>query len=170
MIHRKESDLPKGFNDLKLKQTKDLKFLIVGYSSKMYQIITNSLKSIGYKNFVQIDDGRKALENLNADHSIDFVIIEWDMFSVSTLVTVEKIRKDFEKLLPIILITFRAVNPNRAEVFKIIDDYILQPFTPQVLEDKINKIISNLSCQELVKKVTDAATSAIQNSEHEYVT
>ena len=52
----------------------DLKFLIVDDSATMRRIVVNSLKNLGYQDFVEAEHGEDALNKLSADSSINFVI------------------------------------------------------------------------------------------------
>ena len=56
-----------------------LKFLIVDDSQTMRRIVANSLKNLGYEDFVEACDGKDALIKLSADDNINFVITDWNM-------------------------------------------------------------------------------------------
>ena len=62
-----------------------LKFLIVDDSVTMRRIVANSLKNLGYSEFVEANDGKEALEKLSVDATINFVITDWNMPVVSGL-------------------------------------------------------------------------------------
>ena len=121
-----------------------LRFLVVDDSVTMRRIVINSLKNLGYDNFVEAADGKEALEKLTADDSINFVITDWNMPVVSGLELVKSIRGD-EKLskLSILMVTTRGVKEDIIEALQAkVNNYIVKPFTPQILKEKIEQIIN----------------------------
>lgn len=121
-----------------------LRFLIVDDSVTMRRIVVNSLKNLGYDNFVEASDGKEALEKLTADDSINFVITDWNMPVVSGLELVKSIRGD-DKLskLSILMVTTRGVKEDIIEALEAkVNNYIVKPFTPQILKEKIDQIIN----------------------------
>ncbi len=122
----------------------DLKFLVVDDSVTMRRIVINSLKNLSYGNFVEAGDGREALDKLAADNSINFVITDWNMPNVSGLELVKSIRGDekFAKLW-ILMVTTRGVKEDIIEALNArVNNYIVKPFTPQILKEKIDQIIN----------------------------
>ena len=121
-----------------------LRFLVVDDSVTMRRIVINSLKNLGYDNFVEAADGKEALEKLTADDSINFVITDWNMPVVSGLELVKSIRGD-DKLskLSILMVTTRGVKEDIIEALQAkVNNYIVKPFTPQILKEKIEQIIN----------------------------
>lgn len=121
-----------------------LKFIVVDDSVTMRRIVVNSLRNLGYNDFVEAVDGKDAFEKLNADNSINFVITDWNMPVVSGLELVKSIRGD-EKLskLPILMVTTRGVKEDIIEALQArVNNYIVKPFTPQILKEKIDQIIN----------------------------
>lgn len=121
-----------------------LKFLVVDDSVTMRRIVINSLKNLGYDNFVEAGDGKEALEKLSVDESINFVITDWNMPTVSGLELVKSIRSDskLSKLL-ILMVTTRGVKEDIIEALNArVNNYIVKPFTPQVLKEKIDQILN----------------------------
>ncbi len=121
-----------------------LRFLVVDDSVTMRRIVINSLKNLGYDNFIEAADGKEALEKLTADDSINFVITDWNMPVVSGLELVKSIRGD-DKLskLSILMVTTRGVKEDIIEALQAkVNNYIVKPFTPQILKEKIEQIIN----------------------------
>ncbi|HMN24540.1 MAG TPA: response regulator [Ignavibacteriaceae bacterium] len=122
-----------------------LKFLIVDDSQTMRRIVTNSLKNLGYEEFVEAADGKDALIKLAADDTINFVITDWNMPVLSGLELIKAIRSD-EKMgnIPVLMVTTRGVKDDIIEALKAkVNNYVVKPFTPAILRDKIDQIISN---------------------------
>ncbi len=121
-----------------------LKFLIVDDSVTMRRIVINSLKNMGYNEFTEAADGKDALEKLNANPEINFIITDWNMPVVSGLELVKSIRssENFEKL-PILMVTTRGVKEDIIEALKArVNNYVVKPFTPSILKEKIDQILS----------------------------
>ena len=122
----------------------DLKFLIVDDSLTMRRIVSNSLKNLGYNNFIEAEDGRDALEKLGADSSINFVITDWNMPVMSGLELVKSIRGDSKFAeLPILMVTTRGVKEDILQALQArVNNYVVKPFTPQVLSEKIDQVLA----------------------------
>jgi two-component system, chemotaxis family, chemotaxis protein CheY len=121
-----------------------LKFLIVDDSVTMRRIVVNSLKNLGYSDFVEANDGREGFEKLTGDSSINFVITDWNMPVVSGLEFVKTIRSN-DKLgkLPVLMVTTRGVKEDIIEALQAkVSNYIVKPFTPHILKEKIDQIIA----------------------------
>ena len=122
-----------------------LKFLIVDDSVTMRRIVANSLKTIGHDFFAEACDGRDALQKLSNDDSINFVITDWNMPDVSGLELVKSIRANqkFGKI-PILMVTTRGLKEDILEALQAkVNNYIVKPFTPQILREKIEQIIAS---------------------------
>lgn len=124
-----------------------LKFLVVDDSVTMRRIVLNSLKQIGHENFVEASDGRDALNKLSADESINFIITDWNMPDVSGLDLVKQVRANPKTTnLPILMVTTRGMKEDIIEALNAkVNNYIVKPFTPQVLREKIEQIISTVN-------------------------
>jgi two-component system, chemotaxis family, chemotaxis protein CheY len=121
-----------------------LKFLIVDDSQTMRRIVANSLKNLGYEEFVEACDGKDALIKLSADDKINFVITDWNMPVLSGLELIKAIRSD-EKMgkIPVLMVTTRGVKDDIIEALKAkVNNYVVKPFTPAILREKIDQIVA----------------------------
>jgi len=118
-----------------------MNILVVDDFSTMRRIIKNVLKQLGYVNILEADDGRTALEVMKKE-KIDFVISDWNMPQMSGLELLKAIRTSEEwKDLPFLMITAEGQKEHVIEAVKHrVSDYIVKPFTPETLMEKINKI------------------------------
>jgi two-component system chemotaxis response regulator CheY len=119
-----------------------MKFLVVDDSITMRRIIINALERIGYTDVVEATDGREALERL--DQSIGFIITDWNMPNMSGVEFARAVRGTLVGAsLPMLMVTTRAA---REDIIAAIDagvnNYILKPFTPSVLKEKIERLMS----------------------------
>jgi len=122
-----------------------LKFLIVDDSQTMRRIVANSLKNLGYEEFVEASDGKDALVKLAADDSINFVITDWNMPVLSGLELIKAIRSD-DKMgkIPVLMVTTRGVKDDIVEALKAkVNNYVVKPFTPAILREKIDQIVAS---------------------------
>jgi two-component system, chemotaxis family, chemotaxis protein CheY len=119
-----------------------MKFLIVDDSVTMRRILANSLQRIGHTDIVQAGDGQEALGRF--DPSIEFVITDWNMPNMSGIDFARAVRARADgKTVPILMVTTRSVREDiLAAVEAGVNNYILKPFTPQVLEEKITQILA----------------------------
>ncbi|MBX3174837.1 MAG: response regulator [Gemmatimonadaceae bacterium] len=119
-----------------------MRFLVVDDSATMRRIVVNSLQRIGYSDVVEAGDGVEALEKLDA--SIGFIITDWNMPNMSGVELAQAVRaKDGFKQLPILMVTARSV---REDIMTALESglnyYIVKPFTPQVLKEKIDALLT----------------------------
>ncbi len=121
-----------------------VKFLIVDDSVTMRRIVVNSLRNIGYDNFVEASEGKEAIEKLISDDKINFVITDWNMPGVSGLELVKSLRSNSKySALPILMVTTRGVKEDIIEALQAkVSNYIVKPFTPNVLKEKIEQILA----------------------------
>ena len=118
-----------------------MKFLVVDDSATMRRIVVNSLQRIGYTAVVEAGDGKEALEKL--DDSITFVITDWNMPNMTGVELTHAIRQLPGKAgLPVLMITARSAKEDiLAALSSQVNNYIVKPFTPQVLKEKIDAMI-----------------------------
>lgn len=122
-----------------------MKFLIVDDSVTMRRIVANSLQNLGFKEYVEASDGKDALLKLSEDDSINFVITDWNMPNISGLELTKAIRSDSTlSSIPILMVTTRGVKEDILEALNAkVNNYVVKPFTPQILKEKIDQILSN---------------------------
>jgi len=124
----------------------DLKFLVVDDSVTMRRIVVNSLKGLGYSQFLEAGDGKEAMDVLNANDGINFVVTDWNMPNVSGLELVKAIRQHAKYgTVPILMVTTRGVKEDIMEALHAkVNNYVIKPFTPQILKEKIEQILASL--------------------------
>ena len=120
-----------------------MKFLVVDDSATMRRIVVNSLKRIGFSDCVEAVDGADALERF--EPSVDFVITDWNMPNMGGLEFVRALRARPEgQKVPILMVTTRSVREDIVSAAQAgVNNYVVKPFTPQVLKDKIDKVLES---------------------------
>jgi two-component system chemotaxis response regulator CheY len=116
-----------------------MKFLIVDDSPTMLRIIRNALSEIGYDDVEEAEDGQEALEVLTST-SPDFVITDWNMPNMNGVDLTKNIRDHPQYgRVPILMITTRGMKEDVKTAMKAeVDNYIVKPFEPEVLDEKID--------------------------------
>jgi len=120
---------------------KKMRILIVDDFSTMRRIIRNILNQLEFTNVEEAEDGNVAFEKLKeADY--DLLITDWNMPNMSGLDLLKEIRAN-EKLedLKILLVSAEAEKENIIQAVQAgANEYVVKPFTADVLGQKINKI------------------------------
>jgi two-component system chemotaxis response regulator CheY len=121
-----------------------MKFLVVDDSATMRRILVNSLQRIGFDECVEAGDGQEAVARF--DSSINFVITDWNMPNMSGIDFARALRaRPDGKAVPILMVTTRSVREDIvAAVEAGVNNYIVKPFTPQVLKEKIDLVLASV--------------------------
>ena len=122
-----------------------LKILAVDDSPTMRRIIVNTLKRAGYDNVTEASDGKDALAKMKVEQ-FNFVITDWNMPEMDGLTFVSQVRSlDEFKDLPILMVTTRSVKDDIIEAMKAgVSNYIVKPFTPETLSEKIIQVLKSV--------------------------
>ena len=121
-----------------------MKFLVVDDSVTMRRIIINALQRIGYTDTLEAADGLEALAKFDA--SVRFIITDWNMPNMSGLDFARAVRATpAGQSVPILLVTTRGAREDIiAAVEAGVYNYILKPFTPSVLKEKIDRLMAGI--------------------------
>lgn len=119
----------------------NMRVLVVDDFSTMRRIIKNILRQIGFTNIVEADDGTTAWDVLNKD-KIEFIISDWNMPQMTGIELLRKVRASEEFAdLPFLMVTAEAQQENILEAVQAkVSNYIVKPFTAEVMKQKIDKI------------------------------
>ncbi len=120
----------------------DMKILVVDDFITMRRITKTLMKQLGYTNMIEAEDGKQALDMLQKDSAIEFVISDWNMPNMTGLELLQAVRAD-EKLkkMPFLMVTAEAEQENiMAAVKSGVSNYVIKPFTALTLQDKLLKV------------------------------
>lgn len=119
----------------------NMRILVVDDFSTMRKIIKNILRQLGYTNVVEADDGTTAWEVLNKDN-IEFIVSDWNMPNMPGIDLLRKVRASEEYAdIPFLMVTAEAQQENIIEAVQAkVSNYIVKPFTPETLAQKIDAI------------------------------
>ncbi|NOQ31232.1 MAG: response regulator [Helicobacteraceae bacterium] len=120
-----------------------MKLIVVDDSSTMRRIIKNTLGRLGYKDILEGEDGVQGWNVLNANPDTGMLITDWNMPEMNGLELVKKVRAD-ERFtdLPIIMVTTEGGKGEVITALKAgVNNYIVKPFTPAVLKEKLGAVL-----------------------------
>jgi two-component system chemotaxis response regulator CheY len=125
---------------------KKLRILIVDDFATMRKVIRNLLKQVGYDNIIEAENGEAALTVLKSQ-KIDFVISDWNMPNMTGLELLKAVRADGELCkMPFLMVTAEALKDNVVEAVKAgVNNYTAKPFTAEVLNEKMEKILDKIA-------------------------
>lgn len=121
-----------------------MKCLVVDDSATMRRIVVNSLRNIGFGDIVEAGDGQEALTRVG-EGGIQLVVTDWNMPVMGGLELVQALRADpATQGLPILMVTTRGAQEDIVQAVQAgVSNYLLKPFTPQALKEKIDLVISS---------------------------
>ncbi len=119
------------------------KILVVDDSATIRRIIKNTLEKIGYSEVIEAENGIDALTKLK-EGDIILVLTDWNMPEMDGITLVKSIRaSDKFGTVPIIMVTTEAEKNEVMEALQLgVNDYIVKPFTPDILKEKIEKVLN----------------------------
>ena len=123
-----------------------MKVLVVDDFATMRKIIRNCLKQIGFEDIVEAEDGSVALQVLKND-KVGLVVTDWNMPNISGLELLRQIRQHPKMAqVPVLMVTAEGMKENVLEAVKSgVNNYVVKPFTAEVLQEKIEIIFKKLT-------------------------
>ncbi|MAG94296.1 MAG: two-component system response regulator [Planctomycetaceae bacterium] len=115
-----------------------MKVLVVDDSQMTRMIVKKTLASFDVKDVVEAEDGQQALTAFGQG-DFDVVFSDWNMPNMSGLELAIEIRK-VNTDVPIIMITTEGSKDKVvAAIQQGVNDYLVKPFTPAALREKLAK-------------------------------
>jgi len=116
-----------------------MRIMLVDDSKVMRQIQRRTLEKLGFGDIVEAGDGVEALQGLQEEPKPDVLILDWNMPRLDGLSTLQKIRSTDKRTI-VIMCTTEAEKPRVIEAVKAgVNNYIVKPFTPSVLQEKLEE-------------------------------
>jgi two-component system chemotaxis response regulator CheY len=117
-----------------------LKILIVDDSSTMRRIIINTLSRIGYTDVIEGENGKVGLDQL-AKGGVEMIITDWNMPEMDGLEFVGNVRTQ-NPSIPILMVTTNAAKEDIVAALQAgVNNYVVKPFTPETLKEKIESLL-----------------------------
>lgn len=122
-----------------------IKVLVVDDFSTMRRIVKNILRQLGFEDIEEAEDGAQAYAKLKTG-GFGFLVSDWNMPNMDGLELLKKVRSDSElRNLPVLMVTAEAEKHKVIEAIKAgVNNYIVKPFTAEVMKEKIDKIFEKL--------------------------
>lgn len=119
-----------------------MKILVVDDFPSMRRILRNLLNKIGITDIDEAGDGAEAFAKLQTS-KFDLVISDWNMEPITELDLLRRVRSDAAiGTLPFIMVTAESKTENVIEAKKAgVNNYIVKPFTADVLKAKISAVM-----------------------------
>ncbi len=120
---------------------KTIKILVVDDFATMRRIVKNILTQLGFTNIVEAEDGKQALGKV-MEGDIDMIISDWNMPNMMGIDFLKAVRANPNtKAIPFLMVTAEANKENiLAAVQAGVTNYVIKPFTAEVLEQKFNSM------------------------------
>ena len=118
------------------------RFLVVDDFAPMREIIRKVLQEIGYEHIQEANDGATALPMLQS-MPFDMLITDWNMPKLAGIDLVRSVRAEPNLAkLPVIMVTAEVKREQIIAATQAgVNGYIIKPFTPAVLAEKVRKIL-----------------------------
>lgn len=127
-------------------QTKAIHFLVVDDDADSRISIVEYLRSLGFMRVTLAHNGVDALRLMDRDPSINFIITDWDMPMMNGFELLKRIKTNDEQAhIPVLVVTSPISNETEKVVLAaehMVDGYLIKPFRIQMLEEKIQKILT----------------------------
>lgn len=118
------------------------RFLIIDDSRAVHAFVKDTTKLLGYE-MVSAFDGKQGLDILSQDKNFSFVLLDWEMPVMDGPTTLEHAIKILPPHVPISMMTSKNSFENITYILSLgAKEYIMKPFTKDILIDKINYLTS----------------------------
>jgi two-component system chemotaxis response regulator CheY len=116
-----------------------MKMLLVDDSVTMRRIQKTQINSLGITDILEAGDGQEALGKLKSNMPIDMVLLDWNMPIMDGMAFLKTVRADAAfKDVKVIMCTSESEKSKVVEALKSgANNYIVKPFTPEALKEKI---------------------------------
>ncbi|MBT4760107.1 MAG: response regulator [Bdellovibrionaceae bacterium] len=118
----------------------EIRILVVDDMKTMRKIVMKSLKTLGFSDFIEAEDGAKAWEQLNNSESkVGLIVSDWNMPNCTGLDFLKRVRANATyKETPFVLLTAESeLDQVREAVASGVDNYIVKPFSADILGKKL---------------------------------
>lgn len=118
-----------------------MKVLLVDDSKTMRNIQKSILSQLGITELEEACDGLDALSKVNS-FAPDLILLDWNMPNMDGLTFIKEYRGSGSKT-PVIMVTTEGEKARVIEAIKAgVNNYVIKPFTPEVLSQRIKETLS----------------------------
>ena len=121
-----------------------MKVLLVDDSKTMRNIQRGILTQLGYEQIEEAVDGQDALDKVAA-FDPELILLDWNMPNMDGITFIKEYRGSGAKI-PVIMVTTEAEKSRVVEAIKAgVNNYVVKPFTPNVLGERIQEPLSRIA-------------------------
>lgn len=137
----------------------NLHILVVDDFPAMRKLLAKSLRQMGVTNLLEAGDGIDAVKLLESDR-VDMLISDWNMPDMGGLELLRWIRHNSDLArMPFLMVTTKGQQMDVVEAVRAgVDAYIVKPFTQEILEAKVARLVPQAA--EFVAARAQAAADA----------
>lgn len=124
----------------------ETRILIVDDMTTMRSLVKSQLRQMGFKNYIEADDGEKGyqalLDQAENHQPIQLVLSDWNMPVHTGIEFLRRVRATPEfKNLPFMMITAEGEAHQVKEAVMLgVSNYVVKPFTPAILQEKLKLV------------------------------
>jgi two-component system, chemotaxis family, chemotaxis protein CheY len=132
-------------------EQKQIRILLVDDFEIVRLMLRNALTELGFTSIEEAEDGKSAMAKLIEAHTsgkpFGFMFCDWNMPEMTGIEVLEACRSTPEfSSLPIVMVTAEAEQESVVRAIRAgATDYVVKPIAPDVLERKVNKILSKMT-------------------------
>jgi len=121
----------------------NITILVVDDFATMRRIVKGVLKKLGFKNIIEAENSKTALSKLKKE-DVGLVISDWNMPEMTGLELLKAVKTEEKfKDVPFIMLTAEGQKDCVIEAVKAgVTNFIVKPFTPDTLKEKLNAVFS----------------------------
>lgn len=117
-----------------------MRVLLVDDSGTMRAIVRRCLNKLEVEDVHEAEDGARALQIFETN-TFDVILTDWNMPKMDGLQLLQEIRQR-DREIPVIMITTEAERSRVVQAIQFgVSDYLVKPFTPEGLREKLEKWI-----------------------------
>ena len=124
-----------------------MKILIIDDSAIQRKLIIQAIRKAGFENEVlEASDGQDAIQKLGTNHQdIGLILCDWNMPNMSGVEFLEGVAKVPQVAkIPFFMVTSEGTESRMKEAYEkhpLLTGYIVKPFTPEQLKEKIEVVL-----------------------------
>jgi two-component system chemotaxis response regulator CheY len=119
-----------------------MRALIVDDSRTMRMILKKQLAELGFAEIFEAGDGIEALKVLDGIAAPDVALVDWNMPNMTGIDLVAAVRKNaaWNAMKVVMVTTASDLARVQAALGQGANEYVVKPFTPQMLSEKLTRI------------------------------